>query len=256
MANHDSEPDPVSRGYRDRMADGRRAMAHLVHVWHERNGWSHKVLPALAECLDLGRVHNSQISNLRNGKLASPGPEVFLALGQANVVLHEGLEPIRQRLEASHPELLKVLTSAALPLTGSDGEPLSAGALFEIFVGLAPLPPGFDWRIESSEALALSGALADSICQGQPWRQCRDKVMAAYPVSKLQRRERFAAVMAGLHDYTAEELDGELLDLHATKVALCGNDPQGPEDFLEKLRLNAVNRASEQSTQASQKSPQ
>ena len=61
-------------------------MAHLMHDWHERNSWSHKVLPALADSLDLGRVHNSQISNLRNGKLASPGPEVFLALAQANLV--------------------------------------------------------------------------------------------------------------------------------------------------------------------------
>ena len=70
----DSGVDPLSKGHRERLADGRRAMAHLVHVWHERNGWSHKVLPALAEALDLGRVHNSQISNLRNGKLAAPGP--------------------------------------------------------------------------------------------------------------------------------------------------------------------------------------
>ena len=236
MVNHDSESDLVGRGYRDRMAEGRRAMAHLIHVWHERNGWSHKVLPALSECLDLGRVHNSQISNLRNGKLASPGPEVFLALGQANAVLHEGLDPIRAQLAESHPELLKVLSSAALPLTSSNGQPLNAGELFEIFVGLASLPPGFDWRIESAEASALSAALADSLCQGQPWRQCRDAVMAAYPVSKDQRRERFQSVMAGLCDYTAEELDGELLDLHATKVALSGEDQQGPEDFLENLR--------------------
>ncbi|MED5469705.1 MAG: hypothetical protein VX542_05495, partial [Cyanobacteriota bacterium] len=97
MTKPDVESDLATRGYRERLDDGRRAMAHLIHVWHERNGWSHKVLPALAECLDLGRVHNSQISNLRNGKLASPGPEVFLALGQANAILHAGLEPIRDR---------------------------------------------------------------------------------------------------------------------------------------------------------------
>ena len=36
-------------GFRDQLSDGRRAMAHLIHVWHERNGWSHKVIPALAE---------------------------------------------------------------------------------------------------------------------------------------------------------------------------------------------------------------
>ena len=61
-------------------------MAHLIHLWHERNGWSHRVLPLLSEVLDLGKVHNSQISNLRNGKLSSPGPEVFLALAQVKLI--------------------------------------------------------------------------------------------------------------------------------------------------------------------------
>ena len=45
------------------------------------------MLPALAERLALGRVHNSQLSNLRNRKLASPGPELFVALGRINQVL-------------------------------------------------------------------------------------------------------------------------------------------------------------------------
>lgn len=118
-------------------------MAHLIHVWHERNGWSHKVLPALSECLELGRVHNSQISNLRNGKLASPGPEVFLALSQANHVLYQGVDLIRDRLESEHPELLKVLLESAIPIVGDDKQPLSAGVLFEIFIGLTPLPSFF-----------------------------------------------------------------------------------------------------------------
>ena len=67
-------------------------MAHLIHLWHERNGWSHRVLPLLSEVLDLGKVHNSQISNLRNGKLSSPGPEVFLALAQVNTILDQALK--------------------------------------------------------------------------------------------------------------------------------------------------------------------
>ena len=241
MGNSDSCSESLARGYRERLADGRRAMAHLVHVWHERNGWSHKVLPALAEALDLGRVHNSQISNLRNGKLAAPGPEVFLALGQANAVLLVGLAPIRDRLQEVHPELLQVLEQGHQPLVNAAGQPLGSGALFEIFVGLAPLPPGFDWRIDADEASALSAALADQLCSGRGWRFCRDQVMKAYSVTKPQRRERFAAVMAGMRDYTAEELDGELLDLFATHQALGGSGQHGAEGFLAQLRVSAVN---------------
>ncbi len=239
MTASSSGSDCVTKGYRERLEEGRRAMAHLVHVWHERNGWSHKVLPALAEALDLGRVHNSQISNLRNGKLAAPGPEVFLALGQANAVLLKGLDPIREHLQEVHPELLQVLADGHAPLVNGTGQPLGAGALFEIFVGLAPLPPGFDWRIDAEEASALSAALADQLCAARSWRFCRDQVMAAYPVSKSQRRERFAAVMAGMRDYSSDELDGELLDLYATYQELGGSGRHGAEGFLAQLRSRA-----------------
>ena len=239
MAIRDLESDFFEINFRDRLLDGRRAMAHLIHVWHERNGWSHKVLPALSECLDLGRVHNSQISNLRNGKLVSPGPEVFLALGQANAVLYQGLEIINERLARDHPELLKVLLESAIPLTGDDSQPLGAGALFEIFLGLVPLPACFDWFIEEHEAVWLSAALADYLCNGKSWRKCRDELMEAYPITKTQRRERLAEVMSGLKDYSAAQLDGELLDLHATYLALEGTSNSGAQDFLQALRLRA-----------------
>ena len=240
LGNRDLKPDLMKLGFRSQLSDGRRAMAHLIHVWHERNGWSHKVLPALAECLDLGRVHNSQISNLRNGKLASPGPEVFLALAQANAVLHNGVDMIRDRLKDSHPELLKVLLDSAVPLRGDAGEPLGAGALFEIFLGIAPLPSCFDWFIEDDEAALLSTALSDNLCRGRVWRQCRDEVMAAYRIENPRRRERFAEVMAGIRDYSAEQLDGELLDLYTTYLALGGQSYEGPKDFLEALRARVL----------------
>ncbi len=214
-------------------------MAHLIHVWHERNGWSHKILPALAEALDLGKVHSSQISNLRNGKLSSPGPEVFLALAQANEVLFAGIENVEEHLAEVHPELLDVLSKASQPLAGDDGKPLGAGKLFEIFIGLAPLPNCFDWYIEDEEAIGLSAALAEYLCAGKTWRNCRETVMAAYPIDKLSRRERFAAVMAGIKDYSAEDLDGELLDLNATHIALGGNPKQGANDFLNNLRIES-----------------
>ncbi len=240
MDSCDTDSDSLVIGFRDRLLGGRRAMAHLIHIWHERNGWSHKVLPALVECLDLGRVHNSQISNLRNGKLASPGPEVFLALAQVNALLHQGIEPIREHLAHVHPELLRVLLDSAIPLIGDDDKPLGAGQLYEIFLGLAPLPAIFDWFIEEYEAAALSAALSDYLSQNQSWRKCREVVMAAYPILKRERRERFEKVMAGLKDYTAEQLDGELIDLHLTHLVLGGDHSSTTKDFLEELRQRAL----------------
>lgn len=233
-------------GYRDDIAAGRVAFAHLIRLWHGRNGWSHRVLPALAEALDLGRVHNSQLSMLRNGKLASPGPEVFLALGRINQLLTAeadagGLSPgLRQRLE-DRPELLAALDASALPLQPA-GEPvLGPGELLEIFVGVRQPPAAFDLRIADGEAVALSAALAELFTAGRPWRLCREPVLAAYPVAKRQRRERFAEVMAGQRDYSAAELDAELPDLRHTLAVLggAGEEELAPERFLELLRHKA-----------------
>jgi hypothetical protein len=233
-------------GYRDDIAAGRVAFAHLIRLWHGRNGWSHRVLPALAEALDLGRLHNSQLSMLRNGKLASPGPEVFLVLGRINQLLAReaaggGLSPgLRQELE-DHPELLVALEGAAQPVQ-APGEPvLGPGELLEIFVGVRQPPAAFDLRIADAEAGALSAALAELLTAGRPWRLCREQVLAAYPVAKRQRRERFAEVMAGQRDFSAAELDAELPELRRTLAALgaAGDGELAPDQFLELLRQRA-----------------
>ena len=223
-------------GYRDKLSSGRRAMAHLIHVWHERNAWSHKVLPLLSDVLDIGRVHNSQISNLRNGKLSSPGPEVFLALAQVNTILDQGVESIRDQLELDYPELWKTLQESSYPLKNNEGNPLSAGELFEIFAGLRPLPNSFDWFIEDEEASKLSEVLSEHFCRDRLWRHCKTDIMNAYSVTKLSRRERFAEVIAGLRDFTAEELDGELLDLYEASRKLSLFTKGGANDFLKLLR--------------------
>ncbi len=211
-------------------------MAHLIHVWHERNAWSHKVLPLLSDVLDIGRVHNSQISNLRNGKLSSPGPEVFLALAQVNTILDQGVESIRDQLELDYPELWKTLQESSYPLKNNEGNPLSAGELFEIFAGLRPLPNSFDWFIEDEEASKLSEVLSEHFCRDRLWRHCKTDIMNAYSVTKLSRRERFAEVIAGLRDFTAEELDGELLDLYEASRKLSLFTKGGANDFLKLLR--------------------
>ncbi|MFM8604841.1 MAG: hypothetical protein ACKOBY_04825 [Cyanobium sp.] len=223
------------------------AFAHLIRLWHASNGWSHRVLPGLAEALDLGRVHNSQLSMLRNGKLASPGPEVFLALGAINGWLAEQapggvLDPARaERLLEGHPELIEALGSSALPVRDDEGRVLGPGDLLEVFVGLRQPPPAFDLRIADDEAGDLSAALALLFTAGRPWRFCRDQLLAAYPVEKRQRRERFAAVMAGQADYSAAELETELPDLRRTLAQLAGQEERelGPDQFLELLRRRA-----------------
>lgn len=233
-------------GYREDLAAGRIAFAHLIRVWHERNGWSHKVLPALAEVLDLGRVHNSQISMLRNGKLASPGPEVFLALGSVNRWLATAA-PAGHLSEATlaglalHGDVAEALQASATPVQNESGAASGPGELLEVFVGLRLPPPSFAVHVEEGEAAALSAALALLLTAGRPWRLCREQLLAAYPVGKRQRRERFADVMAGQSDYGAAELTAELPDLGRTLAALgaAGEAELGPAALLALLRRRA-----------------
>ena len=231
--------------YRDELEAGRDAFGHLIKVWHERNGWSQRVLPALAERLELGRVHNSQLSNLRNRKLTSPGPELFLALGRINELLAAqgpaGLSPELEQQISDQPELLAALQSSALPLLSDSDEALGPAQLFEIFVGLRQPPGAFDLRIDAAEAAGLSAALAELLTAGRPWRLCREQLIAAYPGEKRQRRERFAEVMAGQREYSAEELDAELADLRRTLAVLGAADEQelSADQFLDLLRQKA-----------------
>jgi hypothetical protein len=66
-------------------------------------------------------------------------------------------------------------------------------------------------------------------------------LLAAYPNGKRQRRERFAEVMAGQRDYSAEELDAELPDLRHTLAALgaLADEELSADQFLELLRQRA-----------------
>ncbi|MCX5945879.1 MAG: hypothetical protein NTZ53_11395 [Cyanobacteria bacterium] len=237
-------------GFREELESGREAFGHLIRVWHERNGWSQRVLPALAERLDLGRVHNSQLSMLRNHKLLSPGPELFLTLGRLNAVLADqgggrgqgpgiGAELASQLQDQA--ELLAPLQASALALRTDNGQALGPTELFEIFVGLRQPPAAFDLRIAETESASLSAALAELFTAGRSWRHCRESVLLAYPVEKRQRRERFAEVMAGQREFTAAELDAELPDLRRT-LALLGvaaEQALGADQFLELLRQKA-----------------
>lgn len=224
---------------------GRDAFAHLLSTWHQRNGWPHTMVPRLGQHLQLGRVHASQISNLKHCKLANPGPEVFLTIGGVNRWLWSW-SPQRQLRDlppANCPEAELLQRHPPAVLLDEAGQPLGPGQLLEIFTGLTPPPAAFDLRIAPGEAAALCSALSDWLSGRQPWRQCKAQVLAAYPVERPQRRQRFEAVLSGQKDYTASELEAELEDLHRTACAMA-EDPKSPwakapgtiNQFLAELR--------------------
>lgn len=234
---------PPSR-LQQQLDSGRDAFAHLLRTWHQRNGWPHTMVPRLGQHMQLGRVHASQISMLKNRKLANPGPEVFLAIGGVNRWLRTW-SPSRQLRDlppANCPEAELLQRYPPVALLDGAGQPLGPGQLLEIFTGLVTLPPAFDLRIGEQEASVLCGALGDWFTGGQPWRQCKAQVLAAYPVARPRRRQQFEAVLSGQMDYTATELEAELDDLHRTACAMAeeaapwATAPGTIDQFLSQLR--------------------
>ncbi len=226
------------------LESGRDAFAHLLRTWHQRNGWPHTMVPRLGQHMQLGRVHASQISMLKHCKLANPGPEVFLTIGSVNRWLWRW-SPNRQLRDlplANCPEAELLQRYPPVALLDGAGQPLGPGQLLEIFTGLTPPPPAFDLRITEAEASGLCGALSNWLTGGQPWRQCKNQVLAAYPVERPKRRQQFEAVLSGQKDYSATELEAELDDLHRTACLMAerpvpwAKAPGTVDQFLNQLR--------------------
>ena len=226
------------------LEEGRLAFAHLLRTWHQRNGWPHTMVPRLGQHMQLGRVHASQISMLKHGKLAKPGPEVFLTIGSVNRWLRPWSlnQQLRDLPLAPCPEAELLQRHPPVAMVDGAGQSLGPGQLLEIFTGLTAPPPAFDLRIGEQEASALCGALSDWLSGRQSWRQCKQQVLAAYPVERPQRRQQFEAVLSGQKDYTATELEAELEDLHRTACALAegttpwAKTPGTIDQFLNQLR--------------------
>ena len=202
------------------------------------------MIPRLGEHMQLGRVHASQISMLKHCKLANPGPEVFLTIGSVNRWLWPWSPNQQLRdlplIDCPEAELLQRYPPVTL-LDGAD-QPLGPGQLLEIFTGLTAPPPAFDLRIAEQEASDLSSALSDWFTGRQPWRQCKQQVLAAYPVERAQRRKQLEAVLSGQKDYTSIELEVELDDLHRTACIMAegaapwAKAPGTIDQFLNQLR--------------------
>jgi len=78
---------------------------------------------------------------------------------------------------------------------------LGCGQLLEIFVGSAA-PTAFDLRIADDERFRSVPPWLNCSARS-PWRSSRDQILGGLSGEKSQRRERFAAVMAGQRDYSS-----------------------------------------------------
>lgn len=193
-------------------------------------------------------MSTSQISNLRTGKILKPGPQMWFALGEANLRIAQvagdkssavlalpdfGPMPISiRKLLPDEPWFLRH------PVTR---EPLTRTGLCGVFLGEI-IPDGFgDDQVTQDDATALSGAMYamfDDWVKRKKLRygQALREALAAYGDQSESGLQKIREVLEGEDVFTAEEITDELQACSGMVALFLGSDePLSADDVLACL---------------------
>lgn len=222
--------------YQLQFAQGTRTFQRLFAAWMDSNGWSHPVMTNLTRCcLDGARwFHSSQISGLRQRKLASPGPRIFFAIERLNFYVYR---------YCTDKVLLPNTTSSrdyanAQPIL-EDGVPPGVGWWVEVFLGVR-VPTDFDlerYIFSDEKAAEVSrrwGRLIRTLCARQDIDLVDDLprlIRDCYPAGEDDRVTKVRQVIRGDAYWTPPEL--ELPAITSMTAALGG--PEDEATLLTRL---------------------
>lgn len=176
-------------------------------LWLKRCAWTHDTPMLWGKAAGFSAPKDSTFNRLQNAKIAQPLPLTFIQLGNCN-----------QRLAASDwgtiPDIdLRQRVQAAQPVLHDDGMPWSASDFFAHFIGEQAAP---EWAqqpdpISDADAKAFGLTLqeaftavakAQMLSPAAAWKALEPHCNS---LSKAQR-ETFREVLAGWHEYNAEEV--------------------------------------------------
>jgi hypothetical protein len=224
-------------------------MAKSIRMLLANNSLTHERLVKLSQWANpwgLSWLSTSQISYLRTGTTQKIGPASIDALGQVNLRLAEAAGATGP-LMLDLPPFGPIPAALGLPAQPyylrhpQSMEPLDAGGLYLIWLGRLA-PDGLaDGHVSDMEARRLSANLA-RLTQG--WArdnrltlsQALERLLQAYGIDDERRQRRLREVVAGLTEFSGEELSEELPALGAMLGAI---DEQGqpidPGDVRARL---------------------
>ncbi|MCP9791498.1 hypothetical protein [Vulcanococcus limneticus] len=230
--------DP-SNQYQEQFEKGTRVFQKLFTAWMDGNNWSHPVMTSLVRSSLDGAswFHSSQISGLRQRKLFSPGPRIFLGIERLNYFVW------RYQTEGT---LIPNTTSSnhyanATPVL-EEGEPPSVGWWVEVFLGTR-MPLDFDltahhFSEEQAEKLSRNfGRLIRRLCARKEIDlidDLRRTIREHYPAGDDHRISRLKGVICGESTWSPAELELELSALVMLADGLEG--PSTEKALLERIR--------------------
>lgn len=234
----------------DRHNHGRAHLAHALNHWLSRGSLSNRQLARIADwgMEERGWLADTRVTDLRRNKFAKSLVTGYCdALGVANQAIWrwqtQGADAALAAL--GPPEAYRVKTewlNGATWLAHPEypAEPLGPADWFEIASGYLHLDYVASPVLAPREGPMITEEFCDLVMGLMPELSTRDrlrKILKAYPVSDVDRREKLASALQGISTYSSEEFQDELFSLSRIVIALRGLSSRdyGPVELYAEL---------------------
>lgn len=179
-----------------------------LQLWRNAANWGQATAEDWGKSAGFPHVYCSQWNAFENGNAKQPGPYTFHALGVMN-----GLLASQQYGSIPNRTLLDKV-KAAKAITHPDGTPWNAGDFVNAYLGALEWPeeaiafkvPAMDDRAAEAYSEGLRKAFAKLLNYSGLSTRDGIKALLEHCDGSAPDREEFAAIVAGLEDFTAEGL--------------------------------------------------
>ena len=207
---------------------------------------SHPEMALLADwaCNEVGNLHTSQISHLKNQKMRMLGVKSLDGLGRINLSAHlfktDRKGAFRKLDTATTTARIEEILERFEPVLNPEtGEALDAGGLMMVYLGYLHLPELVPSEAVGDKELALAaskiGGWVEELMteRGLKFRDGLQLIKDKWTGSD-SGRDLFCQVVAGMADYKTEQLRSELDSIAACVSGLIDEDVQA-EDLVEMV---------------------
>jgi hypothetical protein len=204
---HDEATDGIEAS-RAQLEKAAAVFGRNLKLWRKAANWGQATAEDWGKSAGIPHVYCSQWNAIENAKAVSPGPFVFYALGTMNALIASkqfGLIQNRTLLDK---------VKAAEPITHPNGTPWNAGDFFNAYLGALEWPeeaiaarvPELDDRGAEAYSEGLRKAFSKLLAYSGLSTREGIKALLEYCDASTRDREEFAAIVAGLEDFTGEGL--------------------------------------------------
>ncbi len=177
------------------------------------NRFSHPQLVALCKLCtgDKAMLHSSTIAGYRNHRIKNPGPTAFVAIEY----VCRAIDAAQRGEPITNFGRLNSLVLDAKIMRDEDGNPVTAGYLTEVFLGLRPVPMDLSkMAISSEDAISISskaGRLIRKLMVIQEMDPLEDAdEMGGHFPGNPQQKKHFAELIKGQASWNVDEVEEQV----------------------------------------------